>query len=156
MDNDTTKSADLLKFARGKQRGRPFQPGQSGNPAGKKPGTMDKRTACRKLLEPYAPALVEKMVELALEGDTTALKMCLDRLVAPFRPIAEPFTALPIENASTARGLQSMGAAIINAAATGQLSTDDARALAGLLESQRKMIEISDIVERIEKLEAIR
>lgn len=37
-----------------------FQPGQSGNSNGKKPGTLNRRTQLAKLLEPHAEDLIEK------------------------------------------------------------------------------------------------
>ena len=64
-----------------------FERGQSGNPTGRPPGTKDKRTALRELLEPHAPALIEKAVSLALEGDITAIKICLDRLIPALKSI---------------------------------------------------------------------
>lgn len=64
-----------------------FQRGKSGNPAGRPKGSKDKRTELRALLEPHAPALVQKAVEQALDGDTAALKLCLDRLIPPVRSI---------------------------------------------------------------------
>jgi len=62
-----------------------FQKGQSGNPAGRPKGSRDKRTELRELLEPHAEELVLRAVNMALEGDITALKMCLDRLIPAYR-----------------------------------------------------------------------
>jgi hypothetical protein len=62
-----------------------FQKGQSGNPAGKPKGARDKRTELRALLHPHAEALVNKAVDLALAGDTTALRICVDRIIPPVR-----------------------------------------------------------------------
>ena len=56
-----------------------FEKGKSGNPAGRPKGIQDKRVEMRALLEPYAPSLIEKAVQLALEGDTTALKLCVEQ-----------------------------------------------------------------------------
>lgn len=64
-----------------------FKKGQSGNPQGRPAGTGDKRRELRALLEPHAPALIEKAVELALAGDITALRLCLDRIIPPMRSI---------------------------------------------------------------------
>lgn len=64
-----------------------FQEGQSGNPAGRPKGSKDKRTELRELLEPHAPALIEKAVSMALEGDTTAMKMCLDRILPAMKSV---------------------------------------------------------------------
>jgi len=58
-----------------------YQPGQSGNPHGRPQGTPNKRTQLAKLLEPHAEALIAKAVELALGGDSNALRMCFDRLL---------------------------------------------------------------------------
>lgn len=62
-------------------RGR-FLKGYSGNPRGKLPGTLHKTTRLAKaLLEGEAENLVRKCIELALAGDVTALRLCLERLI---------------------------------------------------------------------------
>ena len=58
-----------------------FQQGISGNPQGKKAGTLNKRTELAKQFEVHAEALINKTVELALSGDTVALRLCVERLV---------------------------------------------------------------------------
>ena len=64
-----------------KQRGRPFRPGVSPNPAGRPKGARNKTTmAVEALLEGEAQALTRKALELALAGDTTALRLCLERI----------------------------------------------------------------------------
>src|SRR3954464_4414789 len=67
-----------------------FKPGQSGNPAGKAKGTRHRATlALEALLDGEGGAITRKAVELALEGDTVALRLCLDRIlpVRKDRPI---------------------------------------------------------------------
>ena len=64
-----------------------FQKGQSGNPAGRPKGSKDKRTELRELLTPHAPALIDKAIEMALDGDTAAMKMCLDRIIPAMRAV---------------------------------------------------------------------
>ena len=68
-----------------------FQPGHSGNPSGKKPGTLNKRTNLVRLLEPHAPALINKCVELALSGDTNALRLAIERLIPRAKDEPIPF-----------------------------------------------------------------
>ena len=64
------------------QRGRPFTKGQSGNPAGKPKGARHRATlAAEALLDGEAEALTRKVIELALEGNIFALKICLDRIL---------------------------------------------------------------------------
>ena len=80
----------MAAITTGKQRGKPFKPGQSGNPAGRPGGTRNKATlAALQLLEGEASALTRKAIDAALGGDMVALRMCLDRIVAPTkdRPI---------------------------------------------------------------------
>jgi hypothetical protein len=68
-----------------KQRGRQFQPGQSGNPAGKAKGTKHRATmVVEALLEGEAEAIGRKCVEKVFEGDATALRLAIERL-SPLR-----------------------------------------------------------------------
>ena len=54
----------------GRVRGRPFEKGQSGNPAGRRVGCRNKTTiAAAALLTGEAEALTRRAVELALVGD---------------------------------------------------------------------------------------
>ncbi len=76
----------MAKQQKQRGRGRPFEKGQSGNLAGRPRGSRNRATqAMQQLLDGEARALTRKAVELALGGDTTALRMCLDRLLAPRR-----------------------------------------------------------------------
>jgi Family of unknown function (DUF5681) len=62
----------------------PFEPGRSGNPAGKARGTRNKVTlAIEALLDGEAEALTRKAIEIAKGGDLAALRLCLDRLAPP-------------------------------------------------------------------------
>ena len=68
----------------GKQRGRPFQKGQSGNPDGRPKGSRNATTiALETLLDGQATALTQKAIDVALTGDMPALRLCLDRILPP-------------------------------------------------------------------------
>jgi len=76
-------TADNFLQKQQKERGRPFEKGRSGNPAGRPRGCRNRSTeAARLLLQGEAEALARKAVELALGGDPVALRLCLDRLIA--------------------------------------------------------------------------
>jgi|TARA_R110000796_G_scaffold34642_1_gene89302 hypothetical protein len=67
-----------------KSRGNPsFHKGMTSiNPAGRPKGSLNKYTKLsRELMSEKGPELVEKVIELALEGDRHCLKMCLDRII---------------------------------------------------------------------------
>jgi hypothetical protein len=58
-----------------------FIPGKSGNMQGRPIGSSDKRTRFRHLLELHAEELISVLVNQAKNGDPTALKLCIDRLI---------------------------------------------------------------------------
>ena len=84
--------------------GNKFKPGESGNPDGRPKGSKDKRTQYRELFEPHADGLIQKAIDLALAGDTTCLKMCIDRLVSPFRAKDDTVTLDDIEGNPDRKG----------------------------------------------------
>ena len=82
-------------------RGRPFEKGRSGNPAGRRPGSRNKATlAAAALLAGESEALTRRAVELALAGDPTAMRLCIERLLPPCRERTVKFTFRPIESVS--------------------------------------------------------
>ena len=115
---------------RGRSRGRPFEKGRSGNPAGRPPGRGKRATqAMQLLLDGEAQALTRKAVELALDGNTMALRMCLDRIGPPHRERAVPITLPPVRDAADLAGTMT---AIIAAAGEGTISPDEGGRLARL------------------------
>ena len=84
----------------GRVRGRPFEKGRSGNPAGRRIGCRNKTTiAAAALLAGGAEALTRKAVELTLVGDPTAIRLCLERILPPCRERTVKFVLPPIESA---------------------------------------------------------
>ena len=81
----------------GRVRGRPFERGRSGNPAGRQAGSLNKTTvAAAALLAGESEALTRKAVELALVGDPTAMRLCLERVLPACRERAVKFALPPI------------------------------------------------------------
>ncbi|GAU83476.1 hypothetical protein BIWAKO_03402 [Bosea sp. BIWAKO-01] len=135
----------------GKQRGAPFKPGQSGNPAGKAKGTRHKVTlAIEALLEGEAEALTRKAIELGLAGDMTALRLCMDRLAPARRDRPVTFDLPRIE---TAADLSRATQAILEAVAAGELTPSEAAELGKLVDAHARAIEVTDLHRRLEALE---
>ena len=63
----------------------PFKKGQSGNPAGRPPVLRERQKKVKELLHDRAPEIVAKAVDMAIEGDTVALRICMDRLIGPVK-----------------------------------------------------------------------
>ena len=67
-----------------KHKGSPnlFKGMKSLNPEGRPKGSVNKFTALsRELMSNKGPEIVQKVIDLALEGDRTCLKMCMDRII---------------------------------------------------------------------------
>jgi hypothetical protein len=130
----------------------PFIAGQSGNPAGKAKGTRNRATlAVEALLEGEAEALGRKAIDMALAGDTVALRLCLER-IAPVRKGRA--IALDLGPVKTAQDLADAQATIIVAMGSGEITTDEATDTAKVVELVGAALERRDIEARIAALEA--
>ena len=134
-----------------KQRGRPFQKGVSGNAAGRPAGARNRATlAAETLLDGEAETLTRKAVDLALEGDTAALRLCLERVCPPRRDRPIMFSLPPLVTAADAPRAM---AAIVKAVAAGDLTAPEAGDMAGLIERFVKAIEASELAVRLAAIE---
>lgn len=117
------------------QRGRPFKRGQSGNPKGRPRGARNRATvAAEALLEGEAEALTRKAVELALAGDVTALRLCMERLVPPRKDRPVCLDLPPINGPEDAQRAVNV---VLGAVAAGRLTPSEAAALCGLVDAAR-------------------
>ena len=131
----------------------PFEPGQSGNPAGKAKGTRNKVTlAIEALLDGEAEALTRKAIELAKAGDMTALRLCLDRLAPPRKDRLVMFELPTITSAADA---VKASAALVAAVAVGDLTPAEAGELGKLIETYVRALEATDFATRLENLERV-
>lgn len=129
-----------------------FKPGQSGNPAGKPPGSRNKVTrAVEALLEGQHEALTKTAIDKALQGDTVALRLCLDRIAPPRKDAPVSFTLPPIK---TAADTVTASSSLLEAVAAGEVTPDEAGRVMALLTSHKALVEAGDLERRIEALEA--
>jgi hypothetical protein len=133
------------------QRGVPFKPGKSGNPAGKPKGARHKTTlAIEALLDGEAEMLTRKAIELAKGGDMQALRLCMDRLAPPRKDRSIAFEMPSIE---TVDDLPAATRAIMDAVSIGDITPSEAAELGKLVDAHVRAIEVSDINKRLEALE---
>jgi hypothetical protein len=121
-----------------------------GNP-GKRHGIRHKTTlAIQALLDGEGEALTRKAIDMALAGDTTALRLCLERLAPPRKDAPVRFELPPMEGAQNAAA--AMGA-ILAGVASGDLTPGEGSAIACLVEAYRKALETTELETRIKALE---
>ncbi|KAA9006167.1 hypothetical protein F3S47_15390 [Histidinibacterium aquaticum] len=125
-----------------------FAPGNPGRPAGARHRIT---RAVEELLEGEAEGLTRKAVELALDGDTTALRLCLERIAPAKKDAPVQFDLPPMTNAQEAAEAAS---AVLRAVSEGELTPAEAASVMVLVEGYRKTLEITDIEQRIAALEA--
>jgi len=122
-----------------------------GNP-GKPYGSRHRATqAVQALLDGEAEALTRKAVEMAMEGDPTALRLCIERLSPPPKDAPVQFPIPQMDKSADAAGV--MGA-LVAAVAAGDLTPTQGERIAGIIEAWRKAIETTELAARIDALEA--
>jgi hypothetical protein len=135
----------------GRKQAARFQKGKSGNPAGKPRGARNKTTlAVEALLDGEAEAITRKAIEKAKEGDPTALRMCLDRLLPARKDRPVSFILPSIKNAADAIAANG---ALVAAVAAGDITPSEAVELSKLIDAYVKSLEVGNLAERITNLE---
>ena len=130
-------------------RGR-FRAGVSGNPRGRPRGSRDARTvALAQLLSSEGETIVSRLVDAAKRGRPWAVRLAFERLV----PKLERKLEFDIVAMRTAAEVRDAMETVILCAASGKISTEDARAFGQLIEQQRKAIETSELAVRLDLLE---
>ena len=134
-----------------KQAATRFKPGKSGNPKGKPKGTLNKATmAAQALLDGEVEGLTRRAIELALEGNMAALKLCLERLLPPKK---ERAVSLDLPAMDSVDALPALTAALMTAVASGQLTIGEAAGLSTLAANHGKALELVELEKRIAALE---
>jgi hypothetical protein len=137
----------------GRQSNGRFRGGESGNPRGRPAGSRNKTTlAAEAMLEGEAEALTRKVIELAKEGDLTALRLCLDRILPSRR---ERLLQFELPSLSSAADAPKAIAAITVAVSQGEITLTEATEMAKLIETFTRAFEASEMEERLRLLEDI-
>lgn len=117
-----------------------FKPGESGNPEGRPKGALNKRTQLARLLESRAEELVNRMVELALRGDSNALRLCIERLI-PKVSSGTINASLPELDSNKAGSSIEIIAEVVRQVLNGEITPEQGKAVMSLVEEYRKRLE---------------
>lgn len=133
-----------------------FKAGQSGNPAGRRKGVRNKRTTLIKALQDHYGGVRQaeaekrfwlKVMEHASNGDTSCLSLVAQRLHPQLKPQSPLLDIdLPSEPVAAAQ-------ALIEAAATGQTTVEQAKVLLSGLSDLIRAREFEEIEQRLAALE---
>jgi hypothetical protein len=118
-----------------------FKKGESGNPAGRKPGNC-KISKLREGIAKEIPEIINALVAAAKAGDPAAAKILLDKVLPSLKPESRspaPAPTTPDE--------------IISALSTGTITLDQGAILMGIAAAKVRIMEGQELLDRIETLE---
>jgi len=124
-----------------------WRPGESGNPAGRRPGTGSVQQL-RQAIEDSLPEIIQCLAYKAKAGDVGAARLLLERTIPALRPLEAP-QALQID----ADDLSGQAKEIVALAASGEVSVTQATQLVTALGTVGKLIEVDALERRIQALE---
>lgn len=124
-----------------------WRKGQSGNPAGRPPGTGEV-AKLRAVIADRVPELLAAMMARALEGDVGAARLLLERAIAPLKAAEQP-QALTLPDGS----LTEQGRAVLAAVAAGELAPGQGAALLTAVGTLARIVEVDELERRITALE---
>jgi hypothetical protein len=137
----------------GEQQAGRFTKGQSGNPAGRPRGSRNAATlAAEAMLDGEAEALTRKAIDMALAGDTVALKLCLERIYPARKDRPVTFPLPPI---TSARDAADIAAAVAQAVAAGHLTPSEAAEIGKVIEIYVKAYETAELNDRMTRVEQL-
>jgi len=123
----------------------------SGNP-GRQHGSRHKATRIvLALLDGEAEELTRKAVEMALDGDATALRLCLERIAPPRKDAPVQFEMPKMKGAEDAA---QAAAVVLQSVAAGDLTPTEGAHVMALIETYRRTLETTEIEKRLKELEA--
>jgi hypothetical protein len=133
-------------------RGRPFQPGNKYG-RGRPPGSRNKvARVCQDTLDSHAEALTKKCLVLAFQGNPTAMRLCMERLMPARRQRTLQFK---LPSLKTIDNVAAASEAVVNGVARGRLTPAEGQAFSGMLEGRRRTIETEELAQRIRALEEL-
>jgi hypothetical protein len=120
----------------------------SGNPAGRIGSGLGEKF--RSAMAEELPELIKKALELAKGGDVAALALCFKHAIAVPKPVSPPVTLSSIPVNAT---LTQLATAVVDAAAKGEMSTEQAASLLNGIGAVARVKEVDELKSRIDMIE---
>src|SRR5215468_5431663 len=136
----------------------PFKKGTSGNPNGRPTGSRNRMTVLAEKIfderlfgeDKKADAIITRAIELAENGDTACVRLCLDRIAPPRkdRPVC-----FELPRITESKDAMSASAAIVAAVAAGELTPTEAAELSKVVDSYARTLQAVEFEARLSRLE---
>ena len=124
-----------------------FSNGNVGRPK----GSRNKATiAIESLLEGQAEALTQTAISKALDGDSIALRLCMDR-IAPL--MKDKPVVFPLPKMRDAMDASQAAGSVLSAVSDGTLTPIEGSRVMGLIDNYRRTLELTEIDSRLNALE---
>jgi len=138
-----------------------FRKGQSGNPAGRKPGSRTRGSMINDALIAYSQkhgvdakqGIIESLIHKALNGDTTASKLILERLQPSFKPVSLP---IKLDKRLLPKDPLKRAEKLIELTVSGDLLLEEAKVLLDGMKTVLSIQEATELEQRIEALENVK
>ncbi len=131
-----------------KKRPGRWKTGESGNPAGRKPGTGEV-ARLRASIAADVPDILAGLVTAAKAGDVQAARLILERVLPPVKAI-EQAVELQLPAGGT---LTAQGRAVLSAVAAGELAPSQGAQLLAAIGALARVSEVDELEARISSLE---
>ncbi len=128
-----------------------FKAGQSGNPKGRPKGTGNAAlSSLRKPLNDNAEQLIQIAINMALEGNETMLRTCLDKLLPSVRSTDREIS-LPGLNRQAS--LLDKAQFVVRCVAEGKITPAEGNQVLSGLSTTARIFESDELLKRLETLE---
>src|SRR3954462_7217257 len=128
-----------------------FSKGTSGNPSGRPPGSRNHATLLMEsLLEGQAENLTQKAIELAMAGDITALRLCLERLIPPRKDRPIQLLLPPVE---TVQQVSQAMTKVTAAIGEGAITPTEGEVISTILQKHKDVMVTADLERRLDDFE---
>lgn len=128
-----------------------YVPGQSGNPAGRPKGIVDRRRAFDEMIGKNKPAVFNKALQMALNGNERMIEMFMDRIL-PAKPKDD---VLPDGAGDFKGSLSEQAAEAVSLMAEKLVTPAEAIRILGCIESEAGIKKVDDLEDRVFKIEEL-